>query len=1065
MNEPKTTFNPFPGLRPFEAHENHLFFGREGQSDELLARLRRHRFLAVVGTSGSGKSSLVRAGMLPALHGGLMSKGGSHWRIAVFRPGNAPIANMAYALNEAEVFAAQRSHAQVEQRFTETTLRRGKMGLIEAVEEARLAQHEKVLLVIDQFEELFRFKQASASIEGENEAAAFVKLFLAAAQPERLPIYVVLTMRSDYLGDCAQFRDLPEAINDSQYLIPRMTRDQRRAAITGPIAVGGARITPRLVNRLLNDVGDNPDQLPILQHALMRTWDYWARHHGNGEPLDLAHYEAIGAMSNALSVHADEAYHELLSPRSHVVAEKLFKALTEKGEDNREIRRPTSLREACALAEADEKEVTLVVDTFRKPGRTFLMPPVEVPLRSNTLIDISHESLIRNWQRLKAWVEEEAQSAQIYRRLAETAVLSKAGQAGLWRDPDLQIALQWQKENRPNEIWAQRYHSEYSSAISFLQQSQVARDAELAEKEAIRQRELQQAQALAEEQRKRAEEQTKAAKRLRRRAVILALVGLVAVLAAAYAFSLSARLVKAYGTVEKMTAEADSIRAVANNAKVAADSAEAAAQRAVALAKEKVDEAARQSRNAERLQQLAAGLRREANRLVLRADSLKGVAALAAARERDANVRADSILLEAELSQKEAERLRRVSASLFLAAQAPFQENDTLAVVLAHQAYLFNEEARGNVDAEVYEALRGSLNRPRFKSQSGEYEYAGGPDTLRGHRDWGRAVAFRPSGPMVASGSADSTIKLWHVSNRKKENLQIDTLRGHNASVRTLAFSPNGRQLASGSDDHTVRLWEIDNLRAAPRVFTGHRNWVWTVAFNPEGSVLASGSLDSTIIVWPLTSNDAPQVLRGHRGSVRAIAFSFEKRASRWLASASVDSTVRLWDLQNPQQETKIFRQNARARAVAISPNNQWLAVGDDDAKVWVWSLDNLNLPPHDFRGHTGAINAVAFSPDSRVLASASADGTVKLWEAAKPEVGPLASLPHDYWVWALAFRQDGKQLATASSDNAIRLWVAQLDILVDRARPIVEKRKLTNTEWEKFVGNEVPRVEATDKN
>ncbi|MEK7727287.1 MAG: ATP-binding protein, partial [candidate division KSB1 bacterium] len=496
------TFNPFPGLRPFEARENHLFFGREGQSDELLARLRRHRFLAVVGTSGSGKSSLVRAGMLPALHGGLMSKGGSHWRIAVFRPGNAPIANMAFALNEAEVFAAQRSHAQMEQRFTETTLRRGKMGLIEAIEEARLPAHEKVLLVIDQFEELFRFKQSAASIEGENEAAAFVKLFLTATQRDAPPIYVVLTMRSDYLGDCAQFRDLPEAINDSQYLIPRMTRDQRRQAITGPIAVGGGHLTPRLVNRLLNDVGDNPDQLPILQHALMRTWDYWARHHRGNEPIDLPHYEAIGSMANALSLHADEAYNELLSPASQSIAEKLFKALTERGEDNREIRRPTSLREASALAEAEEREVAHVVETFRKPGRTFLMPPVEVPLRSHTLIDISHESLIRNWQRLKTWVEEEAKSAQTYRRLAETAMLNQAGQAGLWRDPDLQIALHWQKENRPNEMWAQRYHAEYASAISFLNKSQVARDAEIAEKEAIRQRELQQAQALAEEQRK-----------------------------------------------------------------------------------------------------------------------------------------------------------------------------------------------------------------------------------------------------------------------------------------------------------------------------------------------------------------------------------------------------------------------------------------------------------------------------------------------------------------------------------------------------------------------------------
>jgi hypothetical protein len=169
-----------------------------------------------------------------------MSKSGSHWRIALFRPGNDPIANMAHALNAAEIFSPERMHAQIEQRFTETTLRRGQTGLIEAVQEARMPMHEKALIVIDQFEELFRFKQAAATIEGENEAAAFVKLFLAATKQQEPPIYVIITMRSDYLGDCAQFRDLPEAINDGQYLIPRMTRDQRRQAIAGPVAVGGA---------------------------------------------------------------------------------------------------------------------------------------------------------------------------------------------------------------------------------------------------------------------------------------------------------------------------------------------------------------------------------------------------------------------------------------------------------------------------------------------------------------------------------------------------------------------------------------------------------------------------------------------------------------------------------------------------------------------------------------------------------------------------------------------------------------------------------------------------------
>src|SRR5262245_46179289 len=182
-------------------------------------------------------------------------------------------------------------------------------------------------------------------------------------------------MRSDFLGDCAQFLGLPEAINDGQYLIPRMSRDERRAAITGPVAVAGGAITLPLINRLLNDVGDNPDQLPIMQHAMMRTWDYRAAHQRNGEPLGLEHYEAIGTMSEALSRHADEALGELRDDRSRKIAERMFKRLTERGADNREIRRPTRLAEICAVAEATEDDVIAVIDVFRRPGRSFLMPP------------------------------------------------------------------------------------------------------------------------------------------------------------------------------------------------------------------------------------------------------------------------------------------------------------------------------------------------------------------------------------------------------------------------------------------------------------------------------------------------------------------------------------------------------------------------------------------------------------------------------------------------------------------------------------------------------------------
>src|SRR5437868_4560201 len=308
MTETRTINNPFPGRRPFETEEYRLFFGREGQSDALIARLRRSRFLAVVGTSGSGKSSLVRAGLLPALRGGMMAGAGAGWRIAVMRPGHDPLGNLARVLAEDGVLAEAggglpRAEGEA---VVEATLRRGSLGLVEAARRARLSEQEKLLVVVDQFEELFRFRAARAATSTGDDASAFVKLLLEAAWQRDVAVYVVLTMRSDFLGDCAQFQGLPEAINDGQYLIPRMTRDERRVAVVGPVRVARARTSEPLVNRLLNDVGDNPDQLPILQHALMRTWDYWSAHRRDSEPIGLTDYEAIGTMSDALSRHADE---------------------------------------------------------------------------------------------------------------------------------------------------------------------------------------------------------------------------------------------------------------------------------------------------------------------------------------------------------------------------------------------------------------------------------------------------------------------------------------------------------------------------------------------------------------------------------------------------------------------------------------------------------------------------------------------------------------------------------------------------------------------------------------
>ena len=230
--------DPFPGLRPFESDEEPIFRGRQRHVDDLLRRLAKRRFLAVVGTSGSGKSSLVRAGLLPALDRGYLAGATTRWRMAVMRPGMAPIQNLAEALRDTEALAAA----------DYPKLRSSSLGLVEAVREAKLTKGESLLMVADQFEELFRYQRRMADVDGGAEAALFVNLLMTAAQRPDAPVYVVLTMRSDFLGDCAQFPGLPEALSECQYLIPRLTREQRREAIEAPLRLFGAAATPQLGN-------------------------------------------------------------------------------------------------------------------------------------------------------------------------------------------------------------------------------------------------------------------------------------------------------------------------------------------------------------------------------------------------------------------------------------------------------------------------------------------------------------------------------------------------------------------------------------------------------------------------------------------------------------------------------------------------------------------------------------------------------------------------------------------------------------------------------------------------
>ena len=479
--------NPFPGLRPFEPHESSLFFGRDDQCDDLLSRLGRRRLVAVVGMSGSGKSSLVRAGLLPALDRGYLPSAGSSWHIAIFRPGSDPVANLTRGLVTRRLPGG--GEAEDDPGEVRKMLDASSLGLVAAARTLLPDSADSLLIVADQFEELFRFGRLATDERVFERATACVDLLLNASQQDDVPVYVVLTMRSDYLGDCAHFTGLPEALNDSQFLVPRMTRAQLREAIECPVAVGGAQITPRLVQRLLHEIDEIPsgsesahttwqgqDQLPVLQHALMRMWDVSRTARERGEPIDLPHYEQppVETLRHALDRHAEEVYQQLPSDLHRDVARLAFQQLTDRDAENREVRRPTQLVELAAVAiegtaraaaPADERVVNEVLAAFSAPGRAFVV------VNAQQDVDISHESFIRRWTRLHEWVERESRSRRVYAKLADAAASWERKEASLYRGPELAEARRWWEREAPTPSWANRYDPRFEVAHRFLMKS------------------------------------------------------------------------------------------------------------------------------------------------------------------------------------------------------------------------------------------------------------------------------------------------------------------------------------------------------------------------------------------------------------------------------------------------------------------------------------------------------------------------------------------------------------------------------------------------------------------
>ncbi|MCU1232251.1 MAG: hypothetical protein JWP63_218 [Candidatus Solibacter sp.] len=416
---------PFPGLSPFEISESAWFFGRARQTFDVLNRLREIRWIAVVGPSGCGKSSLIKAGVLATLQQGYL---GGDWKIVSTRPADSPMSNLVAAL--------QQQLPDVP--GVDDELRSGALGLVGVARQAKLPPNGRLLVLIDQFEELFQFvrradersvsarrrgdasaDELSAGARAQEEAKAFLKLLLTAALSDSVPVYIVITMRSEWLGYCAAYGGLAEAINEGLYLVPEMSRTELRKAIVQPILQAGGEIVSPLVDRMLNDLDGRTDQLPVLQHALKLMW----RERVAGEPLGATNYDAVGGFAKCLSQHADTVYGHL-SPDARRVAEAVFKAITEITPDNRKVRRQSTAGAILPVARVTLDAMRPALDAFSGEDTGFLVVS-PTPATERSIVDISHEALIRQWDTLKCWVEEEAAGRRACEQLEHDAEVWK----------------------------------------------------------------------------------------------------------------------------------------------------------------------------------------------------------------------------------------------------------------------------------------------------------------------------------------------------------------------------------------------------------------------------------------------------------------------------------------------------------------------------------------------------------------------------------------------------------------------------------------------------------------
>ncbi len=965
--------NPYKGLHAFQEADAADFFGREALISRLLERLSETtegaRFLTVVGPSGSGKSSAVKAGLVPRLRQGALP-GSDKWFITQMIPGEHPLEELEIALLR---IAVNPPASLLEQ------LQQDERGLLRAVRRILPDDQNEVVLVIDQFEEVF------TQGDDADTRAHFLKSLYTAVSDSTSRLRIIVTLRADFYDRPLQYREFGELTRQRMESVLPLSANELRQSIVAPAQRVGVLLEPELVSAIIADVGNQPGSLPLLQYALTELFE-----RQQGRRLTLATYLEIGGITGALARRAEELY-QALDAESQEVARQLFLRLVTPGDGSEDTRRRVRRSELVSSSGTDD--LNSVIDAY---GHARLLTFDRDPDTRMPTVEIAHEALLRVWGRLRGWIEDSREDVRTQRKLSDAArEWSDAGYDPSFLATGARLAQfeGWAAETRlvMNEEEAQ-----------FLARS-------------IEEREKQRTQ---EEARKELERKLALQARTRLR-------WLVAVLAV---FLIVALGLSAFALDRQRQAETQSLIA-ANNAATATN-AQGAAEQQSALAQ---TQAAIADRNAQQAQALALAANAQ---LVLSGGDTDLALVLALQANEMAN-QPSSEIQRALTSAAYAPGTRflltghtlpvtdvAISPDGKLALTSAGNETD-----LSHTGELILWDLTTGKTQQRFEGHKNKVTGVAFAPDgrtaiSSDYDgvlilwdVTTGKAIKRLQDPSGlvRLVAFSPDGQTVVSagGIFDDSVKIWDVATGEL----IHRMTGHTDQLDSIAYSPDGRYVASGARNGELILWDA-NSGTEVRRFVGHKDAVNSLAFSADGQTLLSGGTDLGLVLWNVATG--AQIRTMDAGVVSAVAFSPDGKTVLSGLGAGSSGTLTLWDAGTGAEIRRYVGHAAPISSIAFSPDGRTFLSGSQDGSLRLWYV-NSGAEIQRIQRSDG-VESVAISPDGQLALSGARDGSVVLTDLTTgAEVQRLEG--HTDIVRSVAFTPDGREGLSASLDGSVIVW------------------------------------------